>query len=292
MSMSVPISLDHGQDDMSDTSSLSAPTFDSGLSSSESTSTPSSSGTGTSDPTKKRRIVTKMTEKQIRHFLEYFAKSKLSQNKFADANDISRSTFKGYVKDSGIGVNIGTGDEQERQFLIQQKINAYLAQRVRNEGKRHNFEHLSFLSEEEQQLLIQYASSLAIIGHGISKRVLLDLINAIVNLNVERRDEKPCTFAVVEKMIKKHPGLMKLVKANSLDPQRAKKATKEVRNHYFSKLDNFIKMTNSIGIHTWKSAADVPARNWYNMDEKSVNPNAALDKVSLRTITQYIFVFI
>eukprot|EP00978_Attheya_sp_CCMP212_P038533 scaffold191916_cov63-Attheya_sp.AAC.1 len=46
MSMPVPISLDHGHDDMSDTSSLSAPAFDSGLSSSESTNTPSSSGTG------------------------------------------------------------------------------------------------------------------------------------------------------------------------------------------------------------------------------------------------------
>eukprot|EP00978_Attheya_sp_CCMP212_P025705 scaffold83202_cov41-Attheya_sp.AAC.1 len=96
MSMPVPISLDHGHDNMSDTSSLSAPTFDSGLSSSESTNTPSSSGTGTSNPTKKRRIVTKMTEEQIRHALEYFVKSELSQKKFADANDISRSTFKGY----------------------------------------------------------------------------------------------------------------------------------------------------------------------------------------------------
>eukprot|EP00978_Attheya_sp_CCMP212_P027062 scaffold90211_cov35-Attheya_sp.AAC.1 len=91
--------------------------------------------------------------------------------------------------------------KKRNHFLIQQKINAYLAQRVRNEGKRHNSDHLNFLSEEEQQLLIQYASSLAIIGHGISKHVLLDLINTIVNLNVERRDEKPCTFAVVEKMI-------------------------------------------------------------------------------------------
>eukprot|EP00978_Attheya_sp_CCMP212_P009167 scaffold21618_cov63-Attheya_sp.AAC.9 len=46
-------------------------------------------------------------------------------------------------------------------------------------------------------------------------------------------------------MMKKYPGLMKLVKANSLDPQHAKKATKEVRDHYFSKLDNFVYYPNA-----------------------------------------------
>jgi oligoribonuclease (3'-5' exoribonuclease) len=81
---------------------------------------------------------------------------------------------------------------------------------------------------------------LAIIGHGISKRVLLDLINAIINKDVEKRDQTLATMAVVQKMMKKHPGLMRLVKANSLDPQRAKKATQAVCDHYFAKLENFI----------------------------------------------------
>eukprot|EP00978_Attheya_sp_CCMP212_P006195 scaffold14002_cov32-Attheya_sp.AAC.1 len=68
-----------------------------------------------------------MTEEQIRHALEYFVKSELSQNKFADANDISRSTFKGYVKHSGIGAMLVADVEKSNHFLIQQKINAYLA---------------------------------------------------------------------------------------------------------------------------------------------------------------------
>lgn len=289
----------HGDDDnASDTSSLSEPSFNSGLSSSESTNTTSSDlSSGTSDPTKKRRIVSKMTEDQIRFLLESFVeamqappKSRLTMNKFADLYGVKRSTFKGYLKVSGLSEMNQKGELQcVSRFVIQTRINAYLAQRARNEGKRHSSDSMSFLTEEEQELLIQYASMLAIIGHGISKRVLLDLINAIINKDVEKRDQTQATMAVVHKMIKKHPGLMRLVKANSLDPQRAKKATQAVCDHYFAKLENFIKLTNSLGIHEWKSAADVPARNWYNMDEKSVNPNKAMDKVSHNP---YIFVFV
>jgi hypothetical protein len=295
MSVCYEFTLAHGDDDASDTSSLSAPTFDSGLSSSESTNTPSSSGT--SNPTKKRRVVMKLTADQIRFLLESFVeamqappKSRLTMNKFADLHEVKRSTFKGYLKVSGLSEMNQKGELQSvSRFVIQTRINAYLAQRARNEGKRHSSESMSFLTEEEQELLIQYASMLAIIGHGISKRVLLDLINAIINKDVEKRDQTLATMAVVQKMMKKHPGLMRLVKANSLDPQRAKKATQAVCDHYFAKLENFIKLTNSLGIHVWKSAADVPGRNWYNMDEKSVNPNKAMDKVSHNP---YIFVFV
>ncbi len=107
MSVCYEFTLAHGDDDESNTSSLSAPTFDSGLSSCESTNTPSSSGT--SNPTKKRRVVMKLTADQIRFLLESFVeamqappKSRLTMNKFADLHEVKRSTFKGYLKVSGL----------------------------------------------------------------------------------------------------------------------------------------------------------------------------------------------
>eukprot|EP00978_Attheya_sp_CCMP212_P043170 scaffold277260_cov31-Attheya_sp.AAC.1 len=73
-------------------------------------------------------------------------------------------------------------------------------------------------------------------------------------------------------MLKTHPGLLNLVNASSsIDPQRARKATEEVRDHYFTKIENFVKLTENIGLHSWKSAAEVPARNIFNMDEKNLN---------------------
>eukprot|EP00978_Attheya_sp_CCMP212_P009166 scaffold21618_cov63-Attheya_sp.AAC.8 len=125
MSMSRLISLDHGHDDLSDMLlSLAAPTFDSGLSSSKSITIPSSSSTAVQAPTSKMSIAIK---------------------NFADINDTPRATLKGFLKASGIGAMLGTGDK-ESHFLIQQKINAYLARCVRNEGKRHNSDCLNFFA--------------------------------------------------------------------------------------------------------------------------------------------------
>ena len=118
---------------------------------------------------KKRRVVTKMTEDQIRFLLESFVeamqappKSRLTMNKFADLHEVKRSTFKGYLKVSGLSEMNQKGELQSvSRFVIQTRINAYLAQRATNEGKRHSSESMSFLTEEEQELLIQYASMLA-----------------------------------------------------------------------------------------------------------------------------------
>jgi hypothetical protein len=271
MSLPIPTSIEHANmDTSSESSSLSGLTLDSGVSTVESIA---SGGSAPANPPKKR-VVKKMDDKEIRFLLESFCEeakapnSKFSINKFADCRGVPKATLKGILKASGISV---LQLQTESNFVIQQKITNYLAQRQKNETKRHASDRVSFLNEDEQRLLLHYASQLAIFGHGVNKNTLLELCNSIANMNVDRRDKSPCTMSVVDTMIKNHQGLLILVKACSIDPQRAKKATAEVRDHYFMKVENFVKMTNSIGLHDWKSAADVPDRCWYNMDEKGLN---------------------
>ena len=220
----------------------------------------------------------KMSNDQVRIVLEAFydearsIDSKVSINKFADCRLIPRGTFKGILNLSGLGKLFTTGAlATESSFVVQQKITNFIEQRSRNEAKRNSQNHNNFLTEDEQKILISYCTKLAIFGNCLNKKTVLDLANAIVNMSVDRRDRKPCTMAVVTKMLKTHPGLLNLVNASSIDPQRARKATEEVRDHYFMKIENFVKLTENIGLHSWKSAAEVPARNIFNMDEKSLN---------------------
>eukprot|EP00978_Attheya_sp_CCMP212_P019792 scaffold55813_cov28-Attheya_sp.AAC.1 len=182
-----------------------------------------------------------MDDSEIRFLLKSFCEeakapnTKFRINKFAVCRGVPKATLKGILKASGIS-------------------------RQKNETKRHATDRVSFLNEDEQRLLLHYASQLAIFGHGVNKNTLLELCNSIANMNVDRRDKAPCTMSVVDTMIKNHQGLLIFVKACSIDPQRAKKVTAEVRDHYFMKVENFVKTTNSIGLHDWKSAADVPDR--------------------------------
>ena len=274
-SMSRVITYDHLNFDRSEAGSSVAEllSVDSGVTNEESSagSTPGVAGT-------QKRFQKKMSNDQVRIVLEAFYNearaidSKVSINKFADCRLIPRGTFKGILNLSGLGKLFTTGAlATESSFVVQQKITNFIEQRSRNEAKRNSQNHNNFLTEDELKILISYCTKLAIFGNCLNKKTVLDLANAIVNMSVDRRDRKPCTMAVVTKMLKTHPGLLNLVNASSIDPQRARKATEEVRDHYFMKIENFVKLTENIGLHSWKSAAEVPARNIFNMDEKSLN---------------------
>ena len=287
MSFSRVISYDylHGGNESDAASSLSelaaevyGSSVDSGVTSEESVAPP---------PTvTQKRFQKKLSNDQIRTLLQTFYNearapdSKLSINKFADCRQIPKGTFKGILKASGLGDLFTSGSlKTESNLVVQNLITDYLAQRSASEKKRKNQSHNNFLTDDEQSLLLAYCTKLAIFGNCINRKTLLQLTNALVNMSVDRRDGKPCTMAVVKKMLKTHPGLLSLVNASSIDPQRAKKATEDVRDHYFMKIENFVKLTKNIGLHTWKSAAEVPARNIYNMDEKSLNAANGFEKV-------------
>ena len=135
-------------------------------------------------------VVKKMDDTEIRFLLESFCEeakapnSKFSINKFADCQAIPRGTLKGILKSSGISV---PQLQTEGNFVVQQKITN---------------DRITFKNEDEQRLLLNYASQLAIFGHCVNKDTLLELCNdSIANLNVDRCDKPPCRMSVVDTML-------------------------------------------------------------------------------------------
>ena len=72
---------------------------------------------------------------------------------------------------------------------------------------------------------------------------------------------------------------IKLGSAGSLDPQRAKKATKDTRDAVFTKLDANVRNLNAMGLVTWKSYRDVPGDSIYNMDEVGTDTTKNRSKI-------------
>jgi hypothetical protein len=60
---------------------------------------------------------------------------------------------------------------------------------------------------------------------------------------------------------------VKVLLAGLIDPQRAKRASKEAQDVMFTKLDCYVKLLHAEGKVTWKSACHVPQEAIYNMDK-------------------------
>jgi len=72
---------------------------------------------------------------------------------------------------------------------------------------------------------------------------------------------------IVRGLFSHHGELIKLVKAASLDPKRAKQASKETRDAMFAKLDSYIRLLKATGLVSWNNYQEIPPDCLYNMDE-------------------------
>jgi hypothetical protein len=122
-------------------------------------------------------------------------------------------------------------------------------------------------------------------GAGVSKDELLEIVNSYIHHHKDARLIEPATMSLVEQLMARHEELVKLVSASSMDPQRAKQATKETRDAVFFKLDSYVKTLHAMGLVEWKSFKDVPAEDMLNMDEVGADTtkhrkNVIADKVA------------
>jgi hypothetical protein len=74
-------------------------------------------------------------------------------------------------------------------------------------------------------------------GAGIGRDELLDIINTYIHHHEDSRMFEPASMGLVNQILKRHSDLTKLVSASSMEPQRAKQATKETRDVVCFKLD-------------------------------------------------------
>jgi hypothetical protein len=95
---------------------------------------------------------------------------------------------------------------------------------------------------------------MASMGHGVTKPDVLSLIDEYVNLEEDERDSVKVSDKVLRGLFARHKDLIKLVSSGSLDPARARKATKETRDNVFFKMDAYIfRSLHAMGKIPWKS---------------------------------------
>ena len=108
---------------------------------------------------------------------------------------------------------------------------------------------------------------------------MLEIINERINFGEDGRFTTDVTEKIYRTIVKRNPKVMKIISACSIDPLRARKATKATRDQAFAKLDAFVRNLHSQGRIPWKSAAEVPLEVWYNMDEVGTDTTKHRNKV-------------
>jgi hypothetical protein len=156
-------------------------------------------------------------------------------------------------------------------YLANVKLNSKNTEAATNANK--------YLSPDEEMSFLQILRGLAACGKGVTKQEAMAMIDDIINVDVDSRHQVECSEKVLRRMMEKHPELVKIISAGSLDPARARKATRATRDAVFYKLNAFIQNLHSMGKVPWKNYKDVPCRSIYNMDEASTDTTKHRSKI-------------
>ena len=100
-----------------------------------------------------------------------------------------------------------------------QTLGLYL--RVKKEKLNTPLEYLhkgnKYLTDDEIEVLVNIAKLLGTMGMGIDRQVCLDIVNAIIQARIDRKNFKYVTKSVVEWMLRNNQEIIKLVHSNAID---------------------------------------------------------------------------
>jgi len=77
-------------------------------------------------------------------------------------------------------------------------------------------------------------------GYGITHDELQDIVSNITNWHADECEVVEVSDKIVHGLFSHHGELLKIVQASSLEPKRAKQASKETQDAMFTKLDSYI----------------------------------------------------
>jgi hypothetical protein len=176
---------------------------------------------------------------------------------------------------------------------VEKVLKSQLAKTRQNERKRTGAASKAsrYLTNNEELAIVQIARLMGSCGAGIGRDELLDIINTYIHHHADSRMIEPASMGLVDQILKRHSDLTKLVSASSMDPQRAKQATKETRDAVFFKLDGYIKTLNAMGHCEWESFKDVPDGDKLNMDEVGADTTKHRKKVIADKVADWARVF-
>jgi hypothetical protein len=78
--------------------------------------------------------------------------------------------------------------------------------------------------------LLQIIRTLGDCAKGVRKAEAMAMIDDLVKENVDHRRQVECSEKVFCRMLEKHPDLVEIISAVSLDPVRARKASRATRD--------------------------------------------------------------
>ena len=146
-----------------------------------------------------------------------------------------------------------------------------------------------YLTDDEELSVVELIRLFASMGFGIGVPQIREIIDEIVNFDEPDICRVECSEKVLRRIMKIYPDLYATM-ASSLDPQRALKATKEVRDAMFMKLDAYIKNLHAAGKVDWESYEKIPNYCIYNMDEVGLDSTKHRNKIicsSLNNISRH-----
>jgi hypothetical protein len=176
---------------------------------------------------------------------------------------------------------------------VEKVLTDYLKKKRMNERTRTGAAHvaLRYLTDNEELAIVQIARLMGSCGAGVGRDEVLDMVNTYIHHHADARMIQPATMNLVEQLLKRHSELAKLVSASSLDPQRAKQATRETRDAVFFKLDCYVKTLHAMGLCEWESYKDVPDEDKLNMDEVGADTTKHRKKVIADKVADWARVF-
>jgi hypothetical protein len=215
-------------------------------------------------------------EKQLLAFYAMQLGSSLSA--FCKEHTIPKSSFHRHFKESGLS-NLQAMEkpiEMAKATLV-----SYFLTMEKNTEKRTETasEANCYLTDQQELAIVQIAKLLGMMGEGITRLDIHRMILEVLNIDEDERTRYECSEKVVDRLLKKHKELVKLVSAGSLDPARAKKANTQTRDAMFKKLDSYIRNLYAMKRIPWKRAKKVPRNVIYNMDEVGTDTTKRRAKV-------------
>jgi hypothetical protein len=129
-----------------------------------------------------------------------------------------------------------------------------------------------FLTDTEEEFIVSVCCKFSDFGYPITRKGVSDLIDSCIKKKMDNfsvisnTDVSKC---FVNKFIQRHKNIAQLIKASSLDPQRADQINENVRDALFAKLDIYTKLLRAMNVlgDDVQSFGDIHPSQVYNVDE-------------------------
>ena len=200
--------------------------------------------TMTSTTVKKQRLSKDYVITHLRTF--YKVKPNMTFNRFCKEKNIKRSNLGKIWNASGLGkmkeasIDVATAMERLTTYLENQNLQHSAKMKYLHKSNE-------VMTEDEVNLVVNLAKILGSMGHGIDSSICLAIVNSVVRCHFPSKNYVSITSSVVERMLKNHSEVIRLVHGNSIDPARIRQADVEVRDTQFYKIESFIGLLYKMG---------------------------------------------